>query len=265
MKNINIGIANLILSKKLTDSTINNNLIVESKNNLSDYINIIKNSPILQLEFKVYDNIEHKHIDNDMFIKEYINNNIKLFEVYTIEEINIEHAKLQNFITEDIIKNLNNENYNLEKVNLFNSINSLIVESLKIGNDVNVNEMVESFIVVFNHIKNNKQSLVENINENVVNEDVIEIAVDKFNKKYKLLDESDKYLLNNLIKSSESNKKTIFEAYKTETLSLLEQADSDDIHNEITSAIKKINEMKYDEKTIIDTIINLHEFKKELL
>ena len=87
MKNTNIGIANLVVSNKLRDSYFNNSLIEESKKITTDFFEVVKSSPILQLEFKVFNNLENKTIENDLAATRYIDSNIKLFEVYTIDEI----------------------------------------------------------------------------------------------------------------------------------------------------------------------------------
>lgn len=259
MKNINIGITNLIISNKLKESYLNDNLIGESKKIAFDFFDVVKNSPVLQLEFKVFNNLEGKHIENDQIATRYIDNNIKLFEVYTVEEIEAERKKLSPFISETIVP------ADDEKVRLYNAIDSLINESLKISEDVDVDKIHESFTFVLNHIKSPKTGLVESIEFEPINEDVIEIAVDKFNEKYASLDESDKLLLKTLIKSSSKEKQTLLENYKTETLTILEGINKENVQDNIAKAMQKIKEMVYNQKTVDDNIIGLHELKKELL
>lgn len=263
MKNVNIGIANLIISNKLNESYFNDKLVGESKKSAFDFLNIVKTSPILQLEFKVYNNIETKHIENELLAKEYVDNNIKLFEVYTIEEIEAEHEKLAEFFQRDIISKLTE--YNLEKVDLYNAIDTLITESLKLTEDIDVDNIHESFTLVFNHVKSPKKALIENVDVEPVNEDVLEIAVGKFNEKYASLDESDKDLLRTLIKADWREKKALLETYKTETLAILEDIDKESVKDNIAKAIEKIKEMVYFGKSVDDDIIGLHNFKKELL
>jgi hypothetical protein len=266
MKNINIGIANLIISNKLKESYLNNDLINESKLIVSDFLDLMKNSPILQLEFKVFNSIEGKNIDDDMFAKQYIDNNIKLFEIYTLEEVKREHSKLSTFLKKNIINESNVLNNESIKYNLYNSINTLILESLKIADDVNVDNIHEAFTLVFNYIKNPKNTSTNNIITEEINDNVIEIAVEKFNDRYNSLDEDDKDLLKKLIKLNNRDKKNILESYKSDILLILEKFNkSDDIDNKISKAINKINEMVYDENNINENIIDLHEFKKELL
>ena len=122
MKSINIGIVNLVVSKKLKDAYFSNTLIEESKQLTNSFFNLVKNSPILQLEFKVFSNIENKHIENDLIATRYIDNNIKLFEVYTLDELEREHQKLKLFLTEDVQVDDN-------KVQLYIAVGNLIKES----------------------------------------------------------------------------------------------------------------------------------------
>ena len=265
MKNVNIGIVNLIISNKLNESYFNDKLIGESKKVAFNFLDVVKSSPILQLEFKVYNNIENKHIENELLAKEYVDDNVKVFEIYTLEEIEVEHEKLNKFLQEDIIPEIIEANHNLEKVDLYNAINTLITESLKVGNDIDIDNVHESFTLVFNHIKSPKKALIENVDVELVNEDVLEIAVSKFNEKYATLDENDKELLKTLIKSNTRDKKVLLETYKTETLRILEGINKESIQSNITKAIQKIKEMVYSRKNVDDNIIGLHELKKELL
>ena len=267
MENINIGISNLIISNKLKDSYFNNELINESKKIAFDFFDIVKNSPILQLEFKVFNNIENKHIENDLLAKEFIDNNIKVFEVYTHDEIENENNKLKKFLNENINDEYDNYEFDSNKVNLYNAINLLITESLKIGDSVDIDNIHESFTLIFNHIKTPKKSLIENVDVEPINEEIIGIAVNKFNEKYSNLDENDKNLLKTLIKSSNTEKEKLLETYKKEIISIIENMDRNDkdVKNFSEKAIIKINEMIYNQETVDNNIIELHEFKKELI
>jgi hypothetical protein len=259
MKNFNIGIANLIISNKLKDSYFNSSLIEESKKLTVDFFDVVKESPILQLEFKVFNNIENKHIDNELVATRYIDNNIKLFEVYTIEEIDAEREKLNAFISEENLPVEDN------RVQLYTAIDRLITESLNDYDKIDVDAIHESFSFVLNHVRTAKKNLIENVDVEPINEDVIEIAIDKFNEKYNSLNEDDKNLLHTLIKSNNKEKEELLEAYKNESLSILEGLNKESVKDSITKAIEKIKEMVYKEDKVDEDIISLHELKKELL
>jgi hypothetical protein len=256
MKNINIGIVNLVVSKKLKDAYFSNTLIEESKQYMNEFFSIIKNSPILQLEFKIFNNIETKHIENDVAATRYIDNNIKLFEVYTLSEIEKEHEKLKQFIAEDVKVDDN-------RVKLYIAINNLIKESLSNYENIDVDVIHESFEYVLNHIK--KPKVDESHPHNLINEDVIEIAINKFNEKYSTLNEDEKGLLLKLIKSTPEEKESLLEEYKNENLIILEGMNKENIKESLTKAIQKIKEMSFNPSTVDDDIISLFELKKGVL
>jgi hypothetical protein len=261
MKSINIGIVNLVVSKKLKDAYFSNTLIEESKGLTNSFFSVVKNSPILQLEFKVFSNIENKHIENDLVATRYIDNNIKLFEVYTLSELEKEHKKLKPFLTEDVQVDDN-------RVQLYIAIGNLIKESLSNYDIVDVDNIHESFEIVLAHVKNAKQTITEDVEVGeAVNEDVIEIAVDKFNKKYETLSEDDRTLVQKLIKSDDKEKANLLETYKNEDIAILESVDQDNdvVKERVANTIKTLREMKFNSESVDDDIIRLHELKKDLL
>jgi hypothetical protein len=257
MTNINIGIANLYVTKKLKDSYFNNLLLEESKKVNTEFSDVLNNSPILQLEYKVFNNLESKHIDNDLAASRYIDNNIKLFEVYTLKEIETEHNKLLKFVNKSII--------NEKKYNLYVNIQKLITESLSDYENIDVDVIHESFTYVLNHIKEEK----ETINNNLLNENVINLAISKYNKKYEFLTENDKILLKKILKSSIIEKENLFNNLKQENILLLENVNKTDIssstENKISTTISKLNELNFNKNSIDKDIIELYELKKELI
>jgi hypothetical protein len=256
MENINIGIVNLVVSNKLKDAYFSNSLIEESKQVTEDFFSVVKNSPILQLEFKVFNNIETKHIDNDLAATRYIDNNIKLFEIYTLSEIEKEHEKLKLFLTEDV-------QVDDERVQLYVAISNLVKESLSNYEDINVDSIHESFELVLSHVK--KPKLIHEEKAELINENVIEIAVNKFNEKYDSLNEDERSLLLTLMKSTPVEKEGLLECYKNESLSLLEGINKESVKDSITKAIQKIKEMKFNPQSVDDDIISLYELKKGIL
>ena len=164
MKNTNIGIANLVVSNKLRDSYFNNALIEESKKLTTDFFEVVKKSPILQLEFKVFNNLENKTIENELIATRYIDSNIKLFEVYTIKEIDAEREKLNEFLDNGVEITSENALLNPDKIELYEAIDNLIRESLNDYDKVDVDNIHESFEFVLNHVKTPKtQKLTETV------------------------------------------------------------------------------------------------------
>ena len=266
MKSINIGIANLVVSNKLKDSYFNNSMIDESKKLTTDFFSVVKSSPILQLEFKVFNAFENKTIENEVVATRYIDNNIKLFEVYTIREIDRERGKMNQFLLENVVPTIKDVDYDLDKIKLYEAIDTLITESLNDYDKVDVDKIHESFEIVLNHIKTpKKQALTESKENEYVDSNVIEIAINRFNEKYDSLNEDDRNLLKKLMKSNDREKLGLFEEYKTECLAILEGVKKDSIEEKILKTIQKIKEMKHNSTTLDDDIIGLHELKRGLL
>lgn len=255
MEKINIGYANLCISDKLKKSYFNNDFINESKLITADFLDLLKSSPLLMLEFKVFNNIENKTITSDTIGSRYIDNNIKLFETFTVDEINAEHDKLRKFINTKV-------NIDEEKEKLYNSISNLIVESVSSYNEINVDDIHESFTTVLNHLKREKEPSVITENKQLVNEDVIEIAINKFNDKYSDLNEDDKKLIKSLVKATYAEKVVIFENYKSGLVKSVNNLDVERYGDKIDLVINKINEMKINKDVIDDNLITLHELKK---
>jgi len=260
MNNINIGIANLIIKNKIKNSYFNDNFLNESKKIVNNFFDILKNSPILQLEFNVYNNLNDKYISNDIAATRYIDNNIKKFEIYTIDEVLNEHNKLNFIISE------NQPIPNDPQIILFNAINTLIIESLKNPDDIDVDAIHESFTCVLNHIKtpktlNSNSNIIENYE---INDDIINIAITKFNERYNNLNENDISLIKKLVYADALEKQNILEEYKNETLNILNSLNNEAINENINIAKQKIIEMKFDINTVDDNIINLYTLKNNL-
>lgn len=256
MKNLNIGIVNLLVSTKLKEAYFSGNLIEESKKVTSNFLDVVKNSQLLQLEFKVFNNIEGKHIESEILAKDYIDEHIGLFEVYTLEEIDAEREKLAQFVNEDTPDD--------DKIKLYQAIDTVINETLEAHQNKDIDRMHEAFVVILEHVRTPKKALLENVDVEAINEDVIEIAVGKFNEKYGSLNEDDKDLFKRLIKSSDSEKNTLLETMKTETRIKLNRITTESAKAGVEKAIGKINEMVYSKDDVDDNIIELHELTKEL-
>lgn len=257
MKNINIGVANLVVSDKLRESMFDDSLLVETKNTASKFFDVVKNSPVLQLEFKVFNSIENKHINSDALIPNFIDKNVRLFETYTLEELSTEHDKLKPFIGEAVIEN--------EKIALYEAITTLIEESLKLSENVNIDKMHEAFDLVLDHIRQPKEDESTNIVPEIINEEVIEIAINKFNEKYESMNEEDVKLFKKLVVADNNMKEELFEEFKEENVAALEKLNEDNSNDKIAKSLEKINEMTFNVATADSDIVKLYELKKAIL
>jgi len=256
MEKINIGVIKYILTQKnkdiflQEDTTIKNTEIIE-------FLNVVKNSPILKLENKVFQNIENKTILNESLAMRYIDKNIKLFEVYTKDELINEHKKIEKF--------LNGIDINETKeIKLYNAITDLIIESISENEKIDVDTIHESFIIVLNHVMEEKnKNEIENTDE-IINEEVLKIAINKFNEKYSKLNENEFKLLNTLLEKDFSQKMVLFEEFKNNIFDKLNNINDDSYKEKIDETVNKINLIVNTETNIDDNILNLYELSEGL-
>lgn len=273
---VNFGIVNLMIAEKFRQNYFKGTLLNESKDiKLNDFLGVLKSSPILMLEYKVFNNLENKHIEDTQLASKYIDDNINLFETYTNKEIEKEREKLKPFVNENFDKESRKE-----RIKLYESINNLINETLKPHTKTDVDLIHESFTKVLNHITTKPSDRSQNfINENInqereINDDIIEIAVGKFNEKYNQLDEDEKKLIKELIYNSEKKKVKLFEKYKTDCLDILEHIDKNndsylysrknDIVEKINNLSEEIDKTHNKNKKLNENIIKLFELHNGL-
>jgi len=267
MANINVGTTTLILFEKHKKMFLNDDMLNESTansyvNDTNKLLNLIFESPILKKELTFINNIQNKYIDNDVLASRYIDDNINLFEIYTINEVFDERKKLNEFYDSNIFDEIKNTNQYL----LYEAIDNLIVESLKPHEEVNVDVLHESFNVVLNHIKTPKNKK-EEINESIQNldEEIVKIAVDKYNEEFSKLTTEDKEFIKKLINTDDDKKKELFEEEKKECLNLLEMIEESHLVSRKEKAIEKVNLMEYDHNKINDQLIDLYDLKRGLV
>lgn len=255
MGKINIGVAKLIVSNQLKESYFNGSLLSETKQKTTKFFDIVKQSPLLQQEMKIFENLEKKYSTNDLLATRYIDNNVNLLETYTLEELQKEHDKLKPFMVDVEIDS--------KKQQLYESISTLIEESLKPCEDVDVDRVHESFENVLSHIKSNKPEKNISLPDNI-NEEVIEIAINKFNEKYQNMTSEEVDLFKKLVNSDDTGKKKLFETYKRDNISILENLMEENHNDKISKSLEKINEMVFNPTTVDSDIVRLFELKKGL-
>ena len=260
MKAINIGIVKAIISQKMGEDFLSEGKVNGSKDDATKLLNIVEGSPVLQLEFKVFDRLENKSISSDIAATRYIDNNLSLFEGYSQKDIEKEHEKIKHFVDESVAY------LDKEKYDLYSSIGSLIYETLNKSNP-DVDLIHESFTTVLNHVKKEKIVKEEKplgLPKEISGEQLIEHALAKFEEKYDSLNEEDISLIRKIVLSSNEDKKSLFESLKTENVSLLESTQKDGMEDKIHETVEKINKMEFKNETSIKDIMSLHELKANM-
>lgn len=257
---MNLGIAKAIVLDNITNEFISESKLDKSKDLATKLIKTIKNSPVLINEFNVIKNIENKHIENDILATKFIDRNLATFSKFTTAEINEAHHQLVDFIVLESIENIDSK-----RVSLYNSINILINES---KNDINA--VQDAYENVLKFIKENvatSQAINESdikIDESIDLDELINIATDKFNKKYSSLNEDEKKIVYTYVYGNEQNKKDLFESLKESNLKSLKSLNTNGIEDKINEALDKLNKMVYSDESFIVNVQELNNLKKNL-
>jgi hypothetical protein len=249
----NFGNINNAFSEILLESFIKKD--ASKKKAFQTYLKTIKESKILKTQYLIYKNISDKCGNNwdDIKTSEYIKENIQLMNNFNVNTIAEENKKLVSLIGDNI--NLLESDYKFKELN--ENIGTLI-ENNKNRNPNNIDKIVESFNFVLNHIKSN----VEIEPEELVSENVCQLAIHKFNQKYSEMNEGDYNILKTIIKT---NKEETFKTTVNECINLidskLDENDSE-INTKLLKVKDKLSKLTYIEENFISDIIKITELKK---
>lgn len=258
-RNINIGYIKECLNKKITNSLLKEDVDLID-DNINNFINIVSESKILKKEYDIFDSILNNRISSDVVASRFIDKTISLMENYTIEEIDKEHEKLNNI-------NIEGVSLDESKSKIIKDIINIIYESNKSNNFVDINLLYESYTNILDYIT--KEKTLKNTNNNInINETVLNIALDKFNKKYSNLNENDINILKKITTSNYNEKIILFEEFKNNNIKILSETlildkDQNNI-DKYNKAIEKINNITISESNIDNEIIKQYDLSKGL-
>lgn len=224
------------------------------------YLKTIKESKFLKTEFLVYNNLENK-IDKDLHsVGLFVNENIKLLESFSREDITTEHKKLI-----DILK-LNNINVEskYDMSSLHESISRLIFTK---RTPKNIGALTNELANIINYIvlneENNKADIIDMPISFLTN-----LMVQKYNDKYNLLDEDDKRVIKTLINSDFEEKKKLYLSFVSECIELvnglLKEADNDSKDKLLRAKNKLETETEINESDFVIKIAKVVELKNKL-
>ncbi len=186
------------------------------KHVIKEAYDLIKNNKLLNEQFKIYDMFEKTNdVEN---AKEFVNEASSLINQFDKKQIKENNEKLIK-----LIKDNNLDEYvdiTEETENLYEAIEYIILNKKTFDN---LNSFIKAQNVISEHIENNKK--------NAVNEDTDRFSFNKFkeeldkeeNQVNETINEDEKKLLD-MFTNPKTNKKAVFENYKTETLNKIKGA-----------------------------------------
>lgn len=249
-------------------------LVNESKGQISvlnAFMNEIKSNPLLKLQYLIYKNLEEGFCKKENLAERFINQNLKLLEGHSWEDI----VELNKKVRYSLLEQSHVEGQK-GKEEFYEAINTLIKSTTQKGyTDISKSQEAYDFIV--QHLlrpkteTSNQAELQENEYPKFLSwKFVTELAVNNFNERYAHLNENEKSLLKVLL-SQEENKKNYFIDLKNENLESIKNLKLDDSNEKIDSTLQrfadKINSL--DENVISGTdldeaIIHLFELRETI-
>ena len=269
MSKYNLGIVKTSLLSNLNETAA-----------IKQFVSLLKESPLLKLEYSIFENIASKHIPNEDLAIKYIDENVKLLKDvgYTKEIFEAENKKFLPLV-EGV------QFSNTEKKELFEKIHTLLYESLPGKKITNVNKLHDAFSLVLEHVKTNEPKVIvetvtlpSELGDINANEFIVGKSIASFNEKYgDMLSEDEVIVLKSIIAESTSAKHNTFNLIKENAISFLndfiaelkgkEDADINE-QREVETYIERTNQsieviakMKFNEATYLNDVTKLIDFK----
>ncbi len=252
-------------------------MMAENKNQaniLNEFYKFIKENPLLKLQYMVFKNIENGKCAKERLAERYINENLKLIENQSWEDILTANRKLR-------LTTLDQAHVEAApgREKLYESINTLI-KSVTFKSFTDINSSQEAFDYLMEHLMKNHELSLGQTEEVTKTDDsempkfmswkfVTELAVSKFNDRYSHLDESERNLIKILLSPYET-KHNYYLDLKNENLSHIEKVLSENIDQSTKDALNKFKSKIITLKENIhpieidDVLLNLEELKQNI-
>ena len=225
---------------------------------INEVSNLIKNNKVLKEQFNIYNSIcNKKNVSNP---ESYVDG---VLEYVSKLNINKNDIKKANEKLIDLIESNANVNKLLDidddTLKLYEEIDFILTNKKSINNIDEYNKIKNSLVEKFD--RDNK----DNSDNNTVNENY-ETSLSEITEKYKDLTDDEIKLIEGII-SSDKDKSSLFEEYKSETIGNIDEAikNASDGDKEQWLNIKEtLSEKKYNKDSLIDDILKFVEIQKEI-
>lgn len=218
-----------------------------------EYIKTIKSSPVLMLEYVIYQNLKKNNMGYDESLR-YIDENILALSKIDAKKLNEENLKLEKFYLTDIKLDSDTEKLN-------NSIHSIITESILKTKSTNINKLHSSVNLI---VENLTKKIVKDEQINTSSFDsskIFNMTKKRLEESIQKMDDEKIELINLYIKKDFNELKNKFNLLKEHVCSCVKNDSklSKDIKDK---SIDIINEMNFDSETFVENINKLYQIKE---
>ena len=253
-KNRNFGICYQILEDSLLKNLNNSN----GKKFINEVSNLINSNKVLKEQCNIYNSIcNKKNVSNP---ESYVDGVLECVSKLNINKSDIRKANEQLI---DLIESNANVNKLLDidddTLKLYEEIDFILTNKKSINNIDEYNKIKNNLVEKFD--RDNK----DNSDNNVVTENY-ETSLSEITEKYKDLTDDELKLIERII-SSDNDKSSLFEEYKSETIGNIDEAiksASDEDKGQWLNIKETLSEKKYNKDTLIDDVLKFVEIQKEI-
>jgi hypothetical protein len=216
------------------------------------FLGTVKSSPILMLEYTIYENLKKNNLEYNESLR-FIEANISALSKIDKDELLKENKKLEKFDLKEI--NLSEDKLTLNK-NIENVINESVFKKV-----TNVNRLHESVNFLIESLtKKEEEKLVKTDKKFNVN-NIFLLAKKKLQEKFSNMEDSELEVVSNFFMGNEEKKRTVFENYKKSTKNFLLK-EKDSISSEVLSeSFNFIDSLEYTNDTALNNLSKLFEIK----
>ena len=253
-KNRNFGICYHIFEDSLLKNLNNRN----GKKFINEVSNLIKTNKVLKEQFNIYNSIcNKKNVSNP---ESYVDGVLECISKLNINKSDIRKAN-EKLI--DLIESNTNVNKLLniddDTLKLYEEIDFVLTNKKSINNIDEYNKIKDSLVEKFN--RDNK----DKTDNDTVNEKY-ETSLSEMTEKYKDLTDDEIKLIEDII-SSDKDKSSLFEEYKSETIGVIDETikkASEEDKEQWLNIKETLSEKKYNKDTLIDDVLKFVEIQKEI-
>ena len=225
---------------------------------INEVSNLIKSNKVLKEQFNIYNSIcNKKNVSNP---ESYVDGVLECVSKLNINKSDIRKANEQLI---DLIESNANVNKLLDidddTLKLYEEIDFILTNKKSINNIDEYNKIKNNLVEKFD--RDNK----DNSDNNVVTENY-ETSLSEITEKYKDLTDDELKLIERII-SSDNDKSSLFEEYKSETIGNIDEAiksASDEDKGQWLNIKETLSEKKYNKDTLIDDVLKFVEIQKEI-
>lgn len=247
---INFGNVKSKLNKAYSQDLIENTS--KYKKLYEEFLKTIKSSPILMLEYTIYENLKKHNLEYNESLR-FIEANISALSKIDKNELLKENKKLEKFDLKEI--ELSEDKLTLNQ-NIENVINESVYKKI-----TNVNKLHESVNFLIESLTKKEEAKLEKTDKGFKVSHIFHLAKKKLEEKFSNLQPDEVEVISTFIKGDEKKKKTVFESYKKSTKNFLLN-EKDNISSEVlTETFDFIDSLEYDSENAINNLSKLFEIK----